>query len=161
MKALFPGTLDPITKGHLDLIRRAASLFEEVHVVMMLNHEKKALLDVSVRLTLMEESLRPISNIVLDVYEGLSVQYAKDHDIPIMIRGVRSVTDYEYECQIASVNQLLEPEIETMFLLSKPEYASVSSSNAKAVAIQKGDLSSFVDPHVALVLYDAYDMQKR
>ncbi|MCI8271650.1 MAG: pantetheine-phosphate adenylyltransferase [Erysipelotrichaceae bacterium] len=161
MKALFPGTFDPITKGHLDLIRRAASLFEEVHVVMMLNHEKKALLDVSVRLTLMEESLRPISNIVLDVYEGLSVQYAKDHDIPIMIRGVRSVTDYEYECQIASVNQLLEPEIETMFLLSKPEYASVSSSNAKAVAIQKGDLSSFVDPHVALVLYDAYDMQKR
>ena len=161
MKALFPGTFDPITKGHLDLIRRAASLFEEVHVVMMLNHEKKALLDVSVRLTLMEESLRPISNIVLDVYEGLSVQYAKDHDIPIMIRGVRSVTDYEYECQIASVNQLLEPEIETMFLLSKPEYASVSSSNANAVAIQKGDLSSFVDPHVALVLYDAYDMQKR
>ena len=161
MKALFPGTFDPITKGHLDLIRRAASLFEEVHVVMMLNHEKKALLDVSVRLTVMEASLRPISNIVLDVYEGLSVQYAKDHDIPIMIRGVRSVTDYEYECQIASVNQLLEPEIETMFLLSKPEYASVSSSNAKAVAIQKGDLSSFVDPHVALVLYDAYDMQKR
>ena len=117
MKALFPGTFDPITKGHLDLIRRAASLFEEVHVVMMLNHEKKALLDVSVRLTLMEESLRHITNIVLDVYEGLSVQYAKDHDIPVMIRGVRSVTDYEYECQIASVNQLLEPEIETMFLL--------------------------------------------
>lgn len=161
MKALFPGTFDPITKGHLDLIRRAASLFEEVHVVMMLNHEKKALLDVSVRLTLMEESLRHISNIVLDVYEGLSVQYAKDHDIPVMIRGVRSVTDYEYECQIASVNQLLEPEIETMFLLSKPEYASVSSSNAKAIAIQKGDLSSFVDPHVAQVLYDAYDMKKR
>lgn len=161
MKALFPGTFDPITKGHLDLIRRAASLFEEVHVVMMLNHEKKALLDVSVRLTLMEESLRHISNIVLDVYEGLSVQYAKDHDIPVMIRGVRSVTDYEYECQIASVNQLLEPEIETMFLLSKPEYASVSSSNAKAIAIQKGDLSSFVDPHVAQALYDAYDMKKR
>ena len=161
MKALFPGTFDPITKGHLDLIRRAASLFEEVHVVMMLNHEKKALLDVFVRLTLMEESLRHISNIVLDVYEGLSVQYAKDHDIPVMIRGVRSVTDYEYECQIASVNQLLEPEIETMFLLSKPEYASVSSSNAKAIAIQKGDLSSFVDPHVAQVLYDAYDMKKR
>ncbi len=161
MKALFPGTFDPLTKGHLDLIRRAASLFEEVHVVMMLNHEKKALLDVSVRLTLMEESLRHISNIVLDVYEGLSVQYAKDHDIPVMIRGVRSVTDYEYECQIASVNQLLEPEIETMFLLSKPEYASVSSSNAKAIAIQKGDLSSFVDPHVAQALYDAYDMKKR
>lgn len=161
MKALFPGTFDPITKGHLDLIRRSASLFEEVHVVMMLNYEKKALLDVSVRLTLMEESLRHIPNIVLDVYEGLSVQYAKDHDIPVMIRGVRSVTDYEYECQIASVNQLLEPEIETMFLLSKPEYASVSSSNAKAIAIQKGDLSSFVDPHVAQVLYDAYDMKKR
>lgn len=161
MKALFPGTFDPITKGHLDLIRRAASLFEEVHVVMMLNYEKKALLDVSVRLTLMEESLRHIPNIVLDVYEGLSVQYAKDHDIPVMIRGVRSVTDYEYECQIASVNQLLEPEIETMFLLSKPEYVSVSSSNAKAIAIQKGDLSSFVDPHVAQVLYDAYDMKKR
>lgn len=151
-KALFAGSFDPITKGHEDLIKRASKLFDEVYVVLMINHEKKFLLPLDTRLSLMKQSLEEYPNVILDAYDGLTIQYAKEHDIPILIRGVRTVTDYEYELQIANVNAQLNSNIETMFLLSKPELSFISSSNMKAVAVQHGDISAFVSPHVEEVI---------
>lgn len=151
-KILFPGTFDPITKGHLDLIDRATKLFDEVYVVLMVNPEKQTLLTFDERLELMKESLSSFNNVIVDAFEGLTVQYAHEHNIYILLRGVRSFLDYEYEMQIASVNSRLNPNIETMFLLAKPELAYISSSNVKAVAQQQGNLQSFVEPHVERVV---------
>lgn len=147
-KVLFPGTFDPITRGHLDLVERAARIFDEVYVVIMDNNEKSSLLDVNERFVLMKQSFQHLPNVILDSYDGLSVQYAQEHDIAIMLRGVRTIHDYDYEMQIAAVNTHLDPSIETMFLLAKPEYAFISSSTVKAVAVQHGNIQALVEPHV-------------
>lgn len=154
-KVLFPGTFDPITKGHVDLIQRACELFDEVYVVCMENNEKSTLLDLNERISCMKESLTNCMNVHIDSYQGLSVKYAKEHDISIIIRGIRSFVDYEYELQVAEVNKHLA-NIETVFLPSNPSLSFISSSTVKAVAVQHGDLDEFVTPYVKQLLVKHY-----
>lgn len=143
-RAMYPGTFDPITKGHIDIIERSAVLFDEVIVAIMQNANKKNLFTELERKEMIEKEVAHLANVQVVVDYGLTVNYAKQHDISMIIRGIRATSDYEYEMQIATANMILEPTIETVFLLSKPEYSFVSSSTVKDIATHHGELSGFV-----------------
>ncbi|MGL5977551.1 MAG: pantetheine-phosphate adenylyltransferase [Erysipelotrichaceae bacterium] len=151
-RAIYPGTFDPITKGHLDIIARSSALFDEVIVVIMLNESKKVLFSEEERRAMIEAEIKPYPNVRVDIGTGLSVDYARNQGANVMIRGIRAVLDYEYELQNATANMLLDNRIETLFLLSKPVHSFLSSSVAKTVAMHGGDLSQFVSDDVAQAL---------
>lgn len=147
MKACYPGTFDPITKGHLDIIERAASIFDQVDVLLMVNPRKKCVFDAEERKTMIEKSLESIgspANVRVVIGEGLTVEFAKKIGAKAIVRGIRAVTDYEYELQQATANMMLGPDIETMFLIAKPEYSFLSSSVVKEIALNDGDISAMV-----------------
>lgn len=147
MKACYPGTFDPITLGHLDIIERAALIFDELDVLLMVNPRKKCLFDAEERKKMIEESLagRPAcANVKVIIGEGLTVGFARKTGSKAIVRGIRAVTDYEYELQQATANLMLDPEIETMFLIAKPEYSFLSSSVVKEIALNDGDISGMV-----------------
>lgn len=147
-KAIYPGSFDPITKGHLDIIKRSAKIFDEVCVVIMQNEAKKCLFSEKERLDMIQHACASISNVTCIIGEGLSVKYAKTLGANVMIRGIRAVQDYEYELQTATANMWLDDTIETCFFLSKPEYSFLSSSSVKEIASHKENVSRFVDPYV-------------
>ncbi|NBK97057.1 MAG: pantetheine-phosphate adenylyltransferase [Erysipelotrichia bacterium] len=154
--AIYPGSFDPITKGHLDIISRAANLFDEVIVVIMRNHKKQCLFSEQERLAMIKNACKDIKNVVCDIDEGLSVKYAKAHHAQVMIRGIRAVQDYEYELQNASTNMFLDSSIETCFLLAKPEYSFLSSSSVKEIAYYHEEVGRFVDEYVAEKLKEKF-----
>ncbi len=155
-KAMIPGSFDPITKGHLDVIERCSQLFDEVIVVIMENAHKKALFDEHERKEMIEHDISHLSNVRVEIGSGLTIEMAKKLGVCAMIRGIRATSDYEYEVQIATANMMLEKKIETMFLLSKPEYSFVSSSTVKEIAMFHGELSHFVSDNVAAKLKEKY-----
>ncbi|MFV0381661.1 MAG: pantetheine-phosphate adenylyltransferase [Breznakia sp.] len=155
-KAIYPGTFDPITKGHLDIIERAAKLFDEVIVVIMQNPVKKSLFEKEERLVMMKEVCAHIDNVVCDIGKGMSVVYAHEQKAQVMIRGIRAVVDYEYELQNATANMWIDGNIETCFLLSKPQFSFLSSSNIKEMASYGQDVSAFVDACVSAKLKEKY-----
>lgn len=147
MKACYPGTFDPITKGHLDIIERAASVFDELDVVLMVNPRKKCLFDAEERKQMIEESIASLGtlhNVKVVIGEGLTVDFARKTGAKAIVRGIRAVTDYEYELQQATANMMLAPDIETMFFIAKPEYSFLSSSVVKEIALNDGDISAMV-----------------
>lgn len=149
MKACYPGTFDPITLGHLDIIERAAAVFDEVDVLLMVNPRKKCIFDAEERKRMIEESLKGsayANKIRVVIGEGLTVDFAKKIGAKAIVRGIRAVTDYEYELQQATANLMLAPDVETMFLIAKPEYSFLSSSVVKEIALNDGDISHMV-PH--------------
>lgn len=154
--AIYPGTFDPITKGHLDIIERSAKLYDQVIVVIMQNEQKKSLFSEAERLEMIKAEICDFSNVSADIGHGLTVDYAKRKNAQVMIRGIRAVADYEYELQNATANMLLNKEIETIFLLSQPLHSFLSSSVAKAVAMHHGDLSNFVSEAVAQKLHQKF-----
>ena len=151
MKACYPGTFDPITLGHVDIIERAAAIFDEVDVLLMVNPRKKCVFNAEERKKMIEDSLRSrgtCGNVKVVIGEGLTVDFAKKTGSKAIVRGIRAVTDYEYELQQATANLMLDPEIETMFLIAKPEYSFLSSSVVKEIALNDGDISRMVPPEV-------------
>lgn len=147
--AIYPGSFDPITKGHLDVLKRAASIFDKIIVAVLINSSKKSFLPIEDRIKLIQESCKDLNNVEVDSFDGLTIDYARKKDSTILIRGLRAVSDFEYEMQLSQTNSALAADINTVFLITKPKYNFISSSTIKEIAQMKGDISKFVPPPVA------------
>lgn len=156
VKAVFAGSFDPPTNGHLDIIKRASRLFDSVDVVVSVNPDKKYMFSQEERLEMMKELIKDFQNVSAHVYEGLIVNYAKEVNAKVLVRGVRSSNDFGYEFELALMNQNLNNDIETVFLQSKEKYAIVKSSSIKELAKFGGDISRMVPPVVAQKLKEKY-----
>lgn len=150
--AIYPGSFDPVTYGHLDIIKRAASLFDRVVVGIFNNPAKKPLFSIGQRVRLLRESI-PETNIDIICFDGLLAEYTKHNNINAVIRGLRAVSDFEYEFQMALTNHKLNNELETVFLPSREEFTYLSSSMVKTIARHGGDVREFVPESVAKELY--------
>ncbi len=146
--ALYPGTFDPITNGHIDLVQRAANLFEEVVVAIASSQKKKPLFSLEERIELSEKVLADCPNVTVKGFDILLVDFAKQQKAEVLIRGLRAISDFEYEFQLASMNRTLAPDVESLFLMPADEYSFISSSLVKEVASLGGDISNFVHPLV-------------
>ena len=147
--ALYPGSFDPITNGHLDVLERASRMFDSV-VIAVLNHpNKKAFLSVDERVNLIKETIKDMNNVEVDSFNGLTVEYARKIGAKFLIRGLRTITDFEYEIQLCQTNHVIAPEIDTVFVSTKPENNFISSSMVKELSNLKSDISKFVPKHVA------------
>ncbi|NOY75585.1 MAG: pantetheine-phosphate adenylyltransferase [Kiritimatiellaeota bacterium] len=150
--ALFPGSFDPVTNGHLDVIERASSLFDKIFVAIAINSEKNPLFSFDERKALLEEVCSRFDNVVVDAFDGLLVDAARKFDVSAVIRGLRAISDFEYEFQMAMMNRALSEKCETIFLMPKPAYSFLSSRMIKEIAMFGGDVSPFVPPAVAEAL---------
>ena len=149
---VYPGTFDPITNGHLDIIRRAAKLFDKLYVVIPVNPNKKTLFTIEERMALIRESTSDLDNIFVDSTSKLTVDYAKEVGASTIIRGLRMVSDFEYELQLAAVNKTLNQDIDTIFIMASHEYSFLSSSGVKELASFGGDFSPFVPECVKVAM---------
>lgn len=147
--AIYPGSFDPITKGHLDIIQRASAIFDKVIVVIMKNERKKSTFSEEERLDMIMHACAHLDNVECEIGSGLTVRYAKEKNACAMIRGIRAVIDYEYELQIATANMMLDENIETIFFMAKPEYSFVSSSTVKEIASFHENVDKYVDAYTA------------
>ena len=155
--AIYPGSFDPVTFGHLDIIRRAASIFDELTVSVLNNTQKTPLFSVEERVKILEEATKDLPNVKIDSFSGLLIDYARRKDIHVAIRGLRAITDFEYELQTAQTNTMLSGgELDTMFLTTRLEYAYLSSSSVKEIAQFHGDISKCVPEFVAELLYEKF-----
>jgi pantetheine-phosphate adenylyltransferase len=149
VSAMYPGTFDPITLGHEDLVRRAARLYDKVVVAIAANPGSKApMFTFNERVDLATEALDEIENVEVTGYAGLTVDFAEEHGLAVIIRGLRAVSDFEYEFQLANMNRHLTDEVETVFLTPTEKYTFISSSLVREVASLGGDISEFVSPKV-------------
>jgi len=151
-RAIYPGSFDPVTNGHLDVIERARKLFEEVIVAVAQNDEKQALFSLQDRLDLLRETAGKINKVRIAQFDGLLVEFAVAQKASAVIRGLRAVSDFEFEFQMALMNRKLETNVETIFLMPKEEYTYLSSRIIKEIARLGGDVSSFVPPVVGKAL---------
>lgn len=142
--AIYPGSFDPITNGHLDVLERASKLFDKVVISVLHNGQKNAFLTVSERIELIKQSVVDIKNVEVDCFEGLTVEYVKKMNANVIIRGLRAVSDFEYEMQLAQMNKTLASEIETIFLVPKAKYNFISSSIIREVSRLGGDITTLV-----------------
>jgi pantetheine-phosphate adenylyltransferase len=154
--AVCPGSFDPITNGHLDIIERAAKIFDEVYVSVLNNSTKVPLFSVAERMELIKKVTNHLSNVKVDSFDGLLVDYAKSVNANCLIRGLRAVSDFEYEMQNASMNRVLSDDVETFFIMTNNQYSFLSSSIVKEVAKYGGDISEIVPPEVAKELKHKY-----
>ena len=148
VKALYPGTFDPPTNGHLDLIQRGAKIFAHVTVAVLNNPGKNPLFSVGERVEMLEEVVRPFGNVSVATFDGLMVEFARKQGATAVLRGIRAISDYEYEFQMALMNRRLAPEIETVFLQPAGRYSFVSSRMLKEVFSFGGDVTGLVPPNV-------------
>ncbi|MDO4594352.1 MAG: pantetheine-phosphate adenylyltransferase [Tissierellia bacterium] len=156
MKVIYPGSFDPITKGHMDIIERISDKFDEVVVAVLVNSEKNNLFTLEERKQLIKQEIKDygLKNVTIESFDGLLIEFAKKIGSKIIVRGLRAISDYEYELQIAHINSKLYEGLETIFLVSKAEYSYISSSVVKEVASYKGDISTFVSENVAEKIMD-------
>ncbi|NLY52231.1 MAG: pantetheine-phosphate adenylyltransferase [Firmicutes bacterium] len=150
--AVCPGSFDPVTNGHLDIITRACDLFDRVYVAVLNNPEKKPLFTAEERVELLKEATAHLDIVVCEQFEGLVVEYAKRRGAVAIVRGLRAVTDFEYELKMASMNHHLDKDVETVFMMTSTEWSFLSSSAVKEVASLGGDISAWVPPCVAEAL---------
>ena len=142
--AIYPGSFDPITNGHLDVLERASKIFNKVIIAVLGNPNKNSFLSVETRVELIKNSVSHLKNVEVDNFVGLTVEYAKSKGANVLIRGLRAVSDFEYEMQMAQINQNLGPQLDSIFLVPKVENNFVSSSIVKEVALLGGDISQFI-----------------
>lgn len=151
-KALTPGTFDPITYGHLDVITRAAQLMDHVVVAVAASPRKNPLFTLDERVALVREATKDLPNVSVQPFEGLLVEFAKEQGAPVLVKGLRAITDFEYEFQMNALNYQLSEGLETVFIMSPPEYMYLSSSIVREIASLHGDVDKFVPPCVAEAL---------
>ncbi len=154
--AVCPGSFDPITYGHLDIIRRGAKVFNTLYVVVLNNAAKHPLFTVEERLDLIKEVTKDLPNVKVDTYSGLLVEYARSVNANAILRGLRAVSDFEYEMQITSMNRVLDESIETFFIMTNNQYSFLSSSIVKEVAQYNGDITELVPPFVKKALHKKF-----
>ncbi|MFY4773753.1 pantetheine-phosphate adenylyltransferase [Metabacillus sp. RGM 3146] len=150
--AVCPGSFDPVTLGHVDIIKRGANVFEKVYVCVLNNSSKQPLFDVVERCELLREVTKDIPNVEVESFKGLLVDYARQKNANSILRGLRAVSDFEYEMQITSMNRFLDEGIETFFMMTNNQYSFLSSSIVKEVAKYKGDIKDLVPPPVEKAL---------
>lgn len=158
-RAIYPGSFDPVTNGHLDIIARSARLVDELVVGVLNNRAKNALFSAEERVSMLKELTSHFPNVTVDAFDGLLVDYAKRTDSTIIVRGLRAVTDFEYELQIAQTNHEIYEQIETIFLTTRLEYAYLSSTIVKEVASYGGDISRFVPQQIIARIYAKYGIE--
>lgn len=147
--AVYPGSFDPITMGHVDIIKRIAAVYDEVIVLVAQSSQKQSMFSAEERKVLIEKSLPELKNLKVDIFEGLTVEYMKTAKAQIIVRGLRAVVDFEYEMTMANMNKKLAPEIETLLVFASPEYYYISSRGVKEVALNGGSLKGLV-PEVVI-----------
>jgi pantetheine-phosphate adenylyltransferase len=152
--AVFPGTFDPITLGHHDLIRRSALLFDTVIVAVAAAHHKKTMFTLDERLDSVREVFEGVDNVKVEPFAGLVRDFAVQHGAGAMVRGVRSVTDFDYEAQLAGMNRALAPDVDTLFLTPDSRFQFISSTLVREIATLKGDVAAFVPPSIYRRLMD-------
>ncbi len=157
-RAIYPGSFDPVTFGHIDMIERSAKIVDELVVAILNNSAKNPLFSVEERVSMLEGITSHVPNVKIRYFDGLLIDYAKEIEATIIIRGLRAVTDFEYELQIAQTNRIVSSEIDTIFLTTSLEYAYLSSTIVKEVASYGGDISHFVPEQLIPQIYEKYNI---
>ncbi len=155
-RALTPGTFDPITSGHLDVITRASQLVDEVIVAVAVSAKKKPLFDLAERVELVRQATAHLPNVRVEPFEGLLVDFAKKMDATAVVKGLRAITDFEYEFQMTAMNYQLSPELETLFIMSLPQHMYLSSSIVREISSMGGDVEQFVPECVNAALKEKF-----
>ena len=155
--AIYPGSFDPVTNGHIDIIERAAKISDKLVVAVLMNSSKSPLFSVEERVKMLREVTKHISNVEVMSFSGLLVDFARELNATLIIRGLRAITDFEYELQMAQTNRILNPNIDTIFLNSNLEYSFLSSSTVKEVASLGGDINKFVPIYVVNEMKKKYE----
>ena len=159
-KAIYPGSFDPLTLGHLDIIERSARIVDELVVGVLNNSAKNSLFSLDERVSMIKEMTDSMPNVTVTSFNGLLVDYMREIDATIIVRGLRAVRDFEYELQIAQTNHVENPEVETIFLTTSLQYSYLSSTIVKEFASYGGDLSKFVPARFIDRIYDKYQIKK-
>ena len=154
--AMYPGSFDPVTRGHLDIIKRSSRMFDKVIVAVLINSAKHPLFTVEERVAMLQECCKNIPNVTVESFDGLTVEFAKKRHASVMVRGLRAVTDFENEIQLAQTNHALMPGIETMFLATSIKWSYLSSTIVKEAAYYGSDISKFVTPNVEKAVNEKY-----
>lgn len=155
-RAITPGTFDPITSGHIDIITRASQLFDEVIVAVAASNKKGPLFSLEERVSLAKEAVSHLSNVKVIPFEGLLVEFAHEQEASVLVKGLRAITDFEYEFQMTAMNYQLAANLETLFIMSPPQYMYLSSSVVREIASLGGDVSQFVPPCVNVALMEKF-----
>jgi len=155
-KAIYPGSFDPVTLGHLDVIERASKLFDHLVIGVLNNSVKSPLFSIEERVNMIEEAIKNLPNVEVKCFGGLTVEFAKECEANAVVRGLRAVTDFDYELQLAQLNRVISPDVDTVFLTTNLKYAYLSSSSVKEVASYGGDISHFVTPYVEEKVKEKY-----
>lgn len=154
--AVYPGSFDPLTNGHIDIIKRASALYDEIYVAVLVNTTKKGLFSIEERAALIQNEISDLTNVKVESFHGLLVDFCRENNIGVILRGLRAVSDYEYEMQIAQMNRSLNKDVETVFLMTNTKYSFLSSSIVKEVAQFGGDIDDVVPKKVAQKLQEKF-----
>lgn len=156
--AIYPGSFDPITNGHLDILKSGSEVFDKVIIAVSHNINKKSLLTAEERVDLIKKTVRNIPNVEVALFEGLTIDFAKKCNAEVLLRGLRTSFDFEYELQLSQTNQALYNNIKTVFMITKPEFSFISSSMVREILAHKGDISKFVPTEVEKYLKSKHDI---
>ena len=157
--AIYPGSFDPVTLGHYDIIERSSKIFDKLIVGVLNNSAKSPLFSVEERVNMLKDVTSHFPNVEVQSFAGLLIDFVRSNDANVLVRGLRAITDFEYELQLAQMNRVIAPEIDTLFLTTNLKYAYLSSSMAKEVAMYGGDISSFLSPEIAEKVREKYAAQ--
>ena len=156
--AIYPGSFDPITNGHLDILKSGSEIFDKVIIAVSYNINKQGFLSIEERVELIKKSIVHLKNVEVDTFQGLTVEYAKKKGADVLLRGLRTSFDFEYELQLSQTNNALNKDLKTVFLITKPEYNFISSSMVREILVNNGDISKFVPNEVCKYLKVKHDI---